>query len=140
MLLHVLFVQVVSEVTPAPQNTPEEEDDEDESHFSEGQLVPANSQSYSDDSEISEEIIEGQEIYIEYWFLESLAITPDSNKEDKKKAENLIAFVATLPKFSAFIVWFPLWIENKCWTRWFSNIKQPQTPTAWIFLGPVLCL
>ncbi|XP_040894790.1 protein fantom isoform X2 [Toxotes jaculatrix] len=51
-------VKVVSE---APQINPEEDDDEDESHFSEGQLVPASSQSYSDDSEISEEIIEDAE-------------------------------------------------------------------------------
>lgn len=53
----------MSDVSPAPQNTTEDEDDEDESHFSEGQLVPASSRSYSDDSEISEEIIEGQEMY-----------------------------------------------------------------------------
>ncbi|KAM9352398.1 protein fantom [Symphorus nematophorus] len=32
------------------------DEEEEESHFSEGQLVPASSQSYSDDSEISEEI------------------------------------------------------------------------------------
>ncbi|XP_056242160.1 protein fantom isoform X2 [Seriola aureovittata] len=46
------------EVSPARRPAPEEEDDEDESHFSEGQLVPASSQSYSDDSEISEDIIQ----------------------------------------------------------------------------------
>ncbi|XP_071394998.1 protein fantom [Centroberyx affinis] len=49
---------VVSEATPAPPSTTEEEDEEEESHFSEGQLIPASSQSGSDDSEISEEIIE----------------------------------------------------------------------------------
>lgn len=67
--------------SPAVQTTEEEEDnydddtDEDEdddddeeedeqSHFSEGQLVPASSQ--SDDSEISEDIVEGrlQRLYI----------------------------------------------------------------------------
>ena len=61
-----LYVQVVSEVSPTPHKSPEEEKDEDESHLSEGQLVPASSQSYSDDSEISEEIMEGQEIFIDY--------------------------------------------------------------------------
>uniref|UniRef100_A0A7N8XRR5 RPGRIP1 like n=1 Tax=Mastacembelus armatus TaxID=205130 RepID=A0A7N8XRR5_9TELE len=45
-------------LTPAPQRTTEEDDDE--SHFSEGQLVPASSQSISDDSDISEEISEEQ--------------------------------------------------------------------------------
>ncbi|XP_026166675.1 protein fantom isoform X2 [Mastacembelus armatus] len=49
-------VQLVSDETPAPQRTTEEDDDE--SHFSEGQLVPASSQSISDDSDISEEISE----------------------------------------------------------------------------------
>ncbi|XP_026222287.1 protein fantom [Anabas testudineus] len=53
--------QVVSEVTPAPQSTAEEENDEEESHVSEGQLVPVSSQSYSDDSEISEEMAEDVE-------------------------------------------------------------------------------
>ncbi|KAF3706012.1 Protein fantom Nephrocystin-8 RPGR-interacting protein 1-like protein [Channa argus] len=48
--------QVVSEVTPAHQGAVEQEDDEEESHISEGQLVPAGSQSYSDDSDVSEEI------------------------------------------------------------------------------------
>uniref|UniRef100_UPI003AAC1E6D protein fantom n=1 Tax=Centroberyx gerrardi TaxID=166262 RepID=UPI003AAC1E6D len=52
------IIKVVSEATPAPPSTTEEEDEEDESHFSEGQLIPASSQSGSDDSEISEEIIE----------------------------------------------------------------------------------
>uniref|UniRef100_A0A667ZST0 RPGRIP1 like n=1 Tax=Myripristis murdjan TaxID=586833 RepID=A0A667ZST0_9TELE len=36
----------------------EEEPEEDESHYSEGQVIPVSSQSCSDDSEISEEIIE----------------------------------------------------------------------------------
>lgn len=59
--------------SPAVQSTGEEEDDYDDdteedddddeeedeqSHFSEGQLVPASSQ--SDDSEISEDIVEGR--------------------------------------------------------------------------------
>ncbi|XP_067350059.1 protein fantom [Channa argus] len=48
--------KVVSEVTPAHQGAVEQEDDEEESHISEGQLVPAGSQSYSDDSDVSEEI------------------------------------------------------------------------------------
>lgn len=51
----MLCLQVVSEVTPA------DEEDDEESHVSEGQLVPASSQSYSDDSEISEEIVDGRE-------------------------------------------------------------------------------
>lgn len=42
-----------------PRSTTEEEDDEDESHVSEGQLLPASSQSYSEDSEVSEEIMAG---------------------------------------------------------------------------------
>ncbi|XP_042267947.1 protein fantom [Thunnus maccoyii] len=49
--------QLVSE---AAHITAEEEEDE-ESHFSEGQLVAASAQSYSDDSDISEEIIEDVE-------------------------------------------------------------------------------
>uniref|UniRef100_A0A7N5ZRL2 C2 domain-containing protein n=1 Tax=Anabas testudineus TaxID=64144 RepID=A0A7N5ZRL2_ANATE len=55
--------KVVSEVTPAPQSTAEEENDEEESHVSEGQLVPVSSQSYSDDSEISEEMAEERSYY-----------------------------------------------------------------------------
>lgn len=56
-------------VTPAAHSAGAEEDEEEESHFSEGQLVPVSSQSVSDDSEISEEIIEGEEILIgdSYW-------------------------------------------------------------------------
>ncbi|XP_049429611.1 protein fantom [Epinephelus fuscoguttatus] len=54
-------VKVVTEATPAAQRTAREEDDEEESHVSEGQLVPASSQSYSDDSEISEEILQDVE-------------------------------------------------------------------------------
>lgn len=51
-------------LSPAAQSTEEEEEEEDEeSHFSEGQLVPASSQ--SDDSEISEDIVEGKEILIQ---------------------------------------------------------------------------
>ncbi|XP_028442097.1 protein fantom isoform X2 [Perca flavescens] len=52
-------VKVLSEESPAAQSTAEEE--EEESHFSEGQLIPASSQSFSDDSEISEEITEDVE-------------------------------------------------------------------------------
>ncbi|XP_041794749.1 protein fantom [Chelmon rostratus] len=48
-------------VTPAAHSAGAEEDEEEESHFSEGQLVPVSSQSVSDDSEISEEIIEDVE-------------------------------------------------------------------------------
>ncbi|XP_078112421.1 LOW QUALITY PROTEIN: protein fantom [Sander vitreus] len=55
-------VKVLSEASPAAQSTAEEEEEEeDESHFSEGQLIPASSQSFSDDSEISEEITEDVE-------------------------------------------------------------------------------
>lgn len=51
-----------SEVAPEPpQSTTEEEDDEDESHFSEGQVIVASSQSTSDESDISEEILEQME-------------------------------------------------------------------------------
>ncbi|XP_074489420.1 protein fantom [Sebastes fasciatus] len=46
---------------PAAHSSAVEEDEEEESHFSEGQLVPASSQSYSDDSDISEEIMEDVE-------------------------------------------------------------------------------
>lgn len=42
----------------------EAERDDEESHQSEGQLVPVCSQSDSDDSEISEEILEGEEMLI----------------------------------------------------------------------------
>ncbi|KAM4618639.1 protein fantom [Polymixia lowei] len=52
------IIKIVSEVAPAHPSTTEEEDEEDESHFSEGQLIPVSSQSYSDDSDISEDIIE----------------------------------------------------------------------------------
>uniref|UniRef100_A0A8D0AME2 RPGRIP1 like n=1 Tax=Sander lucioperca TaxID=283035 RepID=A0A8D0AME2_SANLU len=53
---------VLSEASPAAQSTAEEEEEEEEeSHFSEGQLIPASSQSFSDDSEISEEITEDVE-------------------------------------------------------------------------------
>ncbi|XP_008299078.1 protein fantom [Stegastes partitus] len=45
----------------APQSATEEDNDDEESHVSEGQLVPASTQSYSDDSDISEEIIEDVE-------------------------------------------------------------------------------
>lgn len=47
------FFQVLS------KGAGEEEDDERESDVSEGQLVTGSAASYSDDSEISEEIIEG---------------------------------------------------------------------------------
>lgn len=50
-------------LSPAAQSTEEEEEEDEESHFSEGQLVPASSQ--SDDSEISEDIVEGKEILIQ---------------------------------------------------------------------------
>ncbi|XP_054475584.1 protein fantom [Anoplopoma fimbria] len=46
---------------PPPHSTTEEEDEEEESHFSEGQLVPTDSPSPSDDSEISEDIVEDVE-------------------------------------------------------------------------------
>ncbi|XP_041650612.1 LOW QUALITY PROTEIN: protein fantom [Cheilinus undulatus] len=51
--------QVVSEAPPAAKTTTEEEEDE-ESHVSEGQLVPVSSLSVSDDSDISEEIMEDE--------------------------------------------------------------------------------
>uniref|UniRef100_A0A3B5BLV1 RPGRIP1 like n=1 Tax=Stegastes partitus TaxID=144197 RepID=A0A3B5BLV1_9TELE len=46
----------------------EEDNDDEESHVSEGQLVPASTQSYSDDSDISEEIIEGQETLVNIYY------------------------------------------------------------------------
>ncbi|XP_056137838.1 protein fantom [Lampris incognitus] len=52
------LIKVASQKTPAPPLVTKEEDEEEESHFSEGQLIPESSQSYSDDSEISEEIIQ----------------------------------------------------------------------------------
>lgn len=38
-----------------------EEDDDEESHFSEGQIIAVSSQSVSDDSEISEELEEPED-------------------------------------------------------------------------------
>uniref|UniRef100_A0A3Q3SFD4 RPGRIP1 like n=1 Tax=Mastacembelus armatus TaxID=205130 RepID=A0A3Q3SFD4_9TELE len=64
--------EAVNEPTPLPSKVRKEGissreqkhgrslEDDDESHFSEGQLVPASSQSISDDSDISEEISEEQ--------------------------------------------------------------------------------
>uniref|UniRef100_A0A3B5BFW4 RPGRIP1 like n=1 Tax=Stegastes partitus TaxID=144197 RepID=A0A3B5BFW4_9TELE len=52
----------------APQSATEEDNDDEESHVSEGQLVPASTQSYSDDSDISEEIIEGQETLVNIYY------------------------------------------------------------------------
>ncbi|XP_075939356.1 protein fantom isoform X2 [Anarhichas minor] len=50
---------VIKPSSAPPHSAAEEEDaEEEESHFSEGQLVPADSQSHSDDSEISEDIVE----------------------------------------------------------------------------------
>ena len=59
----------------------EEEEDEEESHVSEGQLIPS-AQSYSDDSDISEEIIEGQRVLMNIDH-EKLPIKTDI-KEDVK--------------------------------------------------------
>uniref|UniRef100_A0A8C3AZT3 RPGRIP1 like n=1 Tax=Cyclopterus lumpus TaxID=8103 RepID=A0A8C3AZT3_CYCLU len=39
------------------------QEEEDESHFSEGQLVPLGCRSHSDDSDVSEDIVEGDETY-----------------------------------------------------------------------------
>ncbi|CAL8358463.1 unnamed protein product [Lota lota] len=47
----------VTKGTPVPPSTTHEDDEEEVSQFSEGQLIPASSQSYSEDSEISEESI-----------------------------------------------------------------------------------
>lgn len=58
----------------------EEEDNEDESHFSEGQLLPAAPRSDSDGSEVSEEIINGEEMNIDYWWSGSHSLTPDYDK------------------------------------------------------------
>lgn len=60
LLLTCLSSQVASE---DPQSTTAEgdEDEEEESHVSEGQLVQG-APSYSDDSDISEEIIEGRNV------------------------------------------------------------------------------
>uniref|UniRef100_A0A8C7FAU1 RPGRIP1 like n=1 Tax=Oncorhynchus kisutch TaxID=8019 RepID=A0A8C7FAU1_ONCKI len=46
---------------PTTSTASEEEDDEEESHFSEGQVIVASSQSTSDESDISEEILEQME-------------------------------------------------------------------------------
>ncbi|XP_017295328.2 protein fantom isoform X1 [Kryptolebias marmoratus] len=54
------FPSAVTVVSKPPQKTTEEEEDDEESHVSEGQLVPS-AQSYSDDSDISEEIVEDVE-------------------------------------------------------------------------------
>uniref|UniRef100_A0A8C5AEI7 C2 domain-containing protein n=1 Tax=Gadus morhua TaxID=8049 RepID=A0A8C5AEI7_GADMO len=43
--------------TPIPPSSTHEDDEEEVSQFSEGQLIPASSQSYSEDSEMSEESI-----------------------------------------------------------------------------------
>ncbi|KAJ8002849.1 hypothetical protein DPEC_G00163240 [Dallia pectoralis] len=52
----VLAVSEVATAHVSPRNT-EEDDDEDQSHFSEGQVIPGTSQSTSDESDISEEIL-----------------------------------------------------------------------------------
>ena len=49
--------QGASEGTPIPPSSTHEDDEEEVSQFSEGQLIPASSQSYSEDSEMSEESI-----------------------------------------------------------------------------------
>uniref|UniRef100_A0A8C8M3C4 C2 domain-containing protein n=1 Tax=Oncorhynchus tshawytscha TaxID=74940 RepID=A0A8C8M3C4_ONCTS len=59
-LIPLPTTSTASEVKP-PQSTTEEEDDEEESHFSEGQVIVASSQSTSDESDISEEILEQME-------------------------------------------------------------------------------
>uniref|UniRef100_A0A8D0AI71 RPGRIP1 like n=1 Tax=Sander lucioperca TaxID=283035 RepID=A0A8D0AI71_SANLU len=65
-----LFHQPVS----LPTSAASKEEEEEESHFSEGQLIPASSQSFSDDSEISEEITE-ERVLLE---VVSLSLRPDS--------------------------------------------------------------
>ncbi|CAB1322836.1 unnamed protein product [Coregonus sp. 'balchen'] len=57
-LTKVVSVSQVAPVPALPQSTTEEEDDEEESPFSEGQVIAARSQSTSDESEMSEEILE----------------------------------------------------------------------------------
>ncbi|XP_070763837.1 protein fantom [Enoplosus armatus] len=74
--------QVLSEATP--QSTAEEEDEEEESHFSEGQLLPTSSQSYSDDSEISEEIIEDPE--------EAPAAKEDQSESTQSDSDDCIVY------------------------------------------------
>ncbi|KAM9376439.1 protein fantom [Pholidichthys leucotaenia] len=72
-------VQIVSK---APRSTTEEEDDdvEEESHISEGQLVPASTQSDSDDSQISEEI--SQDVPEPLAALKDQTESPQSNSDD----------------------------------------------------------
>uniref|UniRef100_A0A8C7QAJ1 C2 domain-containing protein n=1 Tax=Oncorhynchus mykiss TaxID=8022 RepID=A0A8C7QAJ1_ONCMY len=55
-----VYCEIMQGIHP-PQSTTEEEDDEEESHFSEGQVIVASSQSTSDESDISEEILEQME-------------------------------------------------------------------------------
>ncbi|XP_029552914.1 protein fantom [Salmo trutta] len=70
-----------SEVAPEPpQSTTEEENDEDESHFSEGQVIVASSQSTSDESDISEEILEQMED------LEEVPVA-----EDEEQSESILS-------------------------------------------------
>uniref|UniRef100_A0A8C4H861 RPGRIP1 like n=1 Tax=Dicentrarchus labrax TaxID=13489 RepID=A0A8C4H861_DICLA len=68
----VLCLQAASEAA-------EEEEEEEESHVSEGQLVPVSSQSYSSDSEISEDIVQGEDsserVRVE---IMSLSLRPES--------------------------------------------------------------
>uniref|UniRef100_A0A8C8H7J3 C2 domain-containing protein n=1 Tax=Oncorhynchus tshawytscha TaxID=74940 RepID=A0A8C8H7J3_ONCTS len=56
----IVYCEIRQGIHP-PQSTTEEEDDEEESHFSEGQVIVASSQSTSDESDISEEILEQME-------------------------------------------------------------------------------
>uniref|UniRef100_A0A8P4FXH8 RPGRIP1 like n=1 Tax=Dicentrarchus labrax TaxID=13489 RepID=A0A8P4FXH8_DICLA len=53
--------QTSSPAVKAASEAAEEEEEEEESHVSEGQLVPVSSQSYSSDSEISEDIVQDGE-------------------------------------------------------------------------------
>ncbi|XP_020336754.1 protein fantom isoform X2 [Oncorhynchus kisutch] len=70
-----------SAVAPEPpQSTTEEEDDEEESHFSEGQVIVASSQSTSDESDISEEILEQ---------MEDLEAAPVA--EDEEQSESILS-------------------------------------------------
>ncbi|KAM7002344.1 protein fantom [Tautogolabrus adspersus] len=79
--------QVEPEETPAAKNTTEEEEEE-ESHVSEGQLVPVSSLSVSDDSDISEEIIQDEK--------QTPAVTVDQSESTQSDSDDCIVERAAL--------------------------------------------
>nr|XP_020504543.1 protein fantom [Labrus bergylta] len=76
--------QIEPEATPAAKNTTEEEEveEEEESHVSEGQLVPVSSLSVSDDSDISEEIIQDEK--------QTLAVRVDQSESTQSDSDDCI--------------------------------------------------